>query len=111
MFLDRLAIRAVLALLAVASVGCGAARHPGLEWARDEYRQARQNPDIVRHASAALDRAGQTLREADRLWTEEKNVTEVEHLAYVAQKRVEIARATAKRRMAADELRQLKFQR
>ncbi len=36
---------------------------------------------------------------------------EAEHLAYIAEKRVEIARATARRRLAADEIQQLKSKR
>jgi hypothetical protein len=35
----------------------------------------------------------------------------VEHIAYIAEKRVEIARVTAKRRLATDEIQQLKSQR
>jgi Domain of unknown function (DUF4398) len=40
----------------------------------------------------------------------EKDVIEVEHLAYVAEKRVEIARVTAKQRLAADEMQRLRSQ-
>ena len=60
---------AVLSLLAALSIGCGAVRNPALESARDAYQKARQDPMIVRHAAVALDRAGQSLQEADRLWT------------------------------------------
>ena len=58
----------VLSLLAALSIGCGAVRNPALENARDAYQKARQDPMIVRHAAVALDRAGQSLQEADRLW-------------------------------------------
>ena len=100
-----------LLLLAILAMGCGAVRNPALEHTRDLYRQARQDPLIVRYAGAALDRAGQTLDVADQLWTEEKDVIEVEHLAYIAEKRVEIARVTAQRRLAADEIRQSRSRR
>jgi hypothetical protein len=102
---------AVLSLLAALSIGCGAVRNPALESARDAYQKARQDPMIVRHAAVALDRAGQSLQEADRLWTQEKNVTEVEHLAYLTEKRVEIARVTAERRVAAEEMQKARWQR
>jgi hypothetical protein len=102
---------AVLSLLAALSIGCGAVRNPALESARDAYQKARQDPMIVRHAAVALDRAGQSLQEADRLWTQEKNVTEVEHLAYLTEKRVEIARVTAERRVAAEEIQKVRSQR
>lgn len=95
-----------LFLLASLGFGCGTVRNPALENARDLYRNARQDPVIVRYAATALDRAGRTLEEADRLWKDENDVLEVEHLAYIVTKRVEIARAVAQRRLAADEIRQ-----
>jgi len=98
--------RIVLLLLAVLAISCGTVRNPALEHARDVYQKARQDPLIVRHAPAALQRAGQVLEDADRLWTDEKDVIEVEHLAYVIEKRVEIARVTAQRRLAAEEIQQ-----
>jgi OmpA-OmpF porin, OOP family len=100
-----------LPLLAVISIGCGAVRHPALERARERYQNARQDPEVVGRASVALDKAWLTLEQAERVWTMERDSTEVEHLAYVAEKRIEIARATARRRSAADEIQQLKSQR
>jgi len=97
-------ITTVLALSAAVSIGCGAVRNPALESARDVYQTARQDPTVVRYAAAALDRAEQTLQQADRLWTKENDVFEVEHLAYIVEKRVEIARVTAQRRLAAEEI-------
>lgn len=81
-------------------------RNPTLDRARDIYQKARQDPFIVRNAGAALDRAQLTLEAAERLWNEERDVNEVDHLAYIAEKRVEIARVTAQRRQAAEEIRQ-----
>jgi len=100
--------RAALLILAALAIGCGAVRNPALESARDSYQKARQDPVIVRHAAVALDRAGQALQEADRLWTKEQDATEVDHLAYIVEKRIEIARVTAQRRVAADEIQQFR---
>jgi hypothetical protein len=97
---------ASLSLLAALAIGCGAVTNPALENARVAYQKARQDPVIVSRAGAALDRAAQTLEKADQLWAKDKDVTEVEHLAYIVEKRVEIARATAQRRLAEDELQQ-----
>ena len=97
---------AVIFLVASLSIGCGTVRNPSLERARDAYQKARQDPLIVRNAGAALDRAQLTLESAEQLWDKERDVNEVEHLAYIAEKRVEIARATAERRQAAEELKQ-----
>ncbi|HVO95017.1 MAG TPA: DUF4398 domain-containing protein [Terriglobales bacterium] len=95
---------AALFLLACAVIGCAVLRDPALENARDAYQKARQDPLIVRNAGAALDRAGQTLEAADQLWIKEQDVAEVEQLAYLTEKRVEIARAIAQRRLAEEEL-------
>src|SRR5262249_20772603 len=99
-------ISAAIFLLAALTAGCGAVNNLALEQAHEAYQRARQDPLIVRNAGAALDKAGRTLEAADRLWTEEHDVVEVEHLAYIAEQRVEIARAIAQRRLAADEIRQ-----
>ncbi len=108
---DRWEFWTALSLLAVISVGCEAVRNPSLERARDTYQRARHDPEVVGRAAVSLDKAGQTLEQAERAWTKEKDVTEAEHLAYIAEKRVEIARATARRRLAADEIQQLKSKR
>lgn len=100
-----------LTLWAVISMGCGAVRHPALDRVRQAYQNARQDPEIVGRASVALDQAWQALEQAERVWSKEEDPTEAEHLAYLAEKRIEIARATARRRSAADEIQQLKSQR
>jgi OmpA-OmpF porin, OOP family len=113
LFLQRWVVGAVLSLLAATSVGCGVVEtnNPALERARDAYQQARHDPAVVGRAAVALDKAGQTLEQAEILWTKKKDVIETEHLAYIAEKRIEIARATARRRLAADEIQQLKSER
>jgi ABC-type branched-subunit amino acid transport system ATPase component len=93
-------------LLASLSIGCGAVRHPALEGVRGIYQKAQQDPLVARNAGAALERARQTLETADQLWTNQSDASEVEHLAYIAEKRVEIARAIAQRRLAAEEIMQ-----
>jgi OmpA-OmpF porin, OOP family len=110
MLLNRRWAWTVLSLSAVVSAGCAAGYNPALQRARDAYQQARQDPEVGRRAAVALEKAGQTLEQAERLWEKEKDVQEVEHLAYIAEKRAEIARVIAKRRAAADEIQQLKAQ-
>jgi hypothetical protein len=99
---------AALSLLVALANGCGAVRNPALENARADYHKAQQDPVIVRHAAAALERAARALEEADQRWTKDADVIEVEHLAYIAEKRVEIARATAQRRLAIQEIQQIR---
>jgi len=93
-------------LIAALVTGCTAVQNPALEAARESYQKARRDPLIARNAGAALDRAGQTLQTADRIWTDEGDVAEVEHLSYIVEKRVEIARLIAERRSARDEMQQ-----
>jgi OmpA-OmpF porin, OOP family len=107
---DQRLIGAAL-LASFLSPGCGAVSNPALERARDAYNRARQDREIVGRAGVALDKARLTLERAERVWTEDKDVMEVEHLAYITEKRIEIARATARRRLAADDIQQLNPQR
>lgn len=107
-FLGRRTVNMALSLMAFLSRGCGAVQNPALERARDAYNRARQDREIAGRAGVALDKARLTLEQAERVWTEEKDVIEVEHLA---EKRIEIARATARRRLAADDIQQLNPQR
>jgi ABC-type branched-subunit amino acid transport system ATPase component len=93
-------------LLSFLMISCAAVHNPALEKAREAYQRAREDPAIVRNAGAALDRAERALHAAEQLWTKEQDVAEVEHLAYIAEKKVEIARVTAQRRLAADEIEQ-----
>jgi hypothetical protein len=93
-------------LIAALVTGCTAVQNPALEAARESYQKARRDPLIARNAGAALDRAGQTLQTADRIWTDEGDVAEVEHLSYIVEKRVEIARLISERRSARDEMQQ-----
>jgi hypothetical protein len=103
---------AVLSLLAVFVAGCGGTVHnPALERARNAYERARQDPGVAGRAAVALEKTRSTLEEAERVWAEDKDMMEVEHLVYLTEKRAEIALVTARRRIAADEIRQLKSQR
>ena len=99
------------ALLAFLFVGCGTVRNPALDRARNAYDLARRDPAVAGRAAVALDKTRVTLERAERLWATEKDVIEVEHLVYLVEKRAEIAHATAKRRLAADEIQQLRPQR
>jgi OmpA-OmpF porin, OOP family len=104
-------LRMALLLMIAFFAACATVRNPALDRARDVYDKARQDPAIVRNAGVALDRAGQTLEAAEKLWEKEHDVVEVEHLAYITEKRVEIARITAQRRLAADEIQQTRSSR
>ena len=99
---------AALSLLAILSTSCGAVHHPALDRARNAYERARRDPAVAGRAAVALEKTRLTLEEAERVWATDKDATEVEHLVYLTEKRAEIARATARRRIAADEIQQLR---
>jgi outer membrane protein OmpA-like peptidoglycan-associated protein len=74
-----------------------------LQEAQQAYRQAEQDPQVTSHAPVALHEAAQALSEAEQAGGQE----EIEHMAYIAKKRVEIARAEAERKLAEDNAKQL----
>jgi hypothetical protein len=108
-FSFRWPFAAALALVLLSA--CGTVRNPSLDRARSAYERARQDAGVAGRAAVALEKTRLTLEEAERVWATEKNVAEVEHLVYLAEKRAEIAHAIAKRRLAADEIQQLKLER
>lgn len=91
---------AVLAVLLLA--GCGGARNPALEEARANVAAARADPEIVAYAPARLSEAEAALARAEAARTEGE--TEVTHLAYLTQQRVEIAEAQATERAAQEQI-------
>jgi outer membrane protein OmpA-like peptidoglycan-associated protein len=81
--------------------GCGAKQPPvALEQARTAYAQAEQEPQIAAHAPAALQEANLALNRAENVWENDRDETEVTHLAYLTAQRVEIAEAIAERQVA-----------
>ena len=99
------------ALLAFFLAGCGTVRNPALDRARNAYELARRDPAVAGRAAVALEQTRATLERAEHLWATDKDVAEVEHLVALVEKRAEIAHATAKRRVAADEIQQILPQR
>jgi hypothetical protein len=102
----------VISFMAFLSAGCATAVHnPALEHARSAYERARRDPEVVGRAGVALEQARLTLEKAERAWVNDKDIVETEHLVYLTVKRAEIARVTARRRIAADEIQKLQNQR
>jgi OmpA-OmpF porin, OOP family len=88
-----------------AIVLCTACAGPNmaLQEAQQAYRQAEQDPKVTSHAPVALHEAAQALSKAEQADDQE----EIEHMAYITKKRVEIARAEAERKLAEDNAKQL----
>jgi OOP family OmpA-OmpF porin len=97
-------------LLAVGSLlvgGCTAGSPPvALEQARTAYAQAEQTPAVVANAPVPLQEANQALRRAERVWADDHDAEEVQHLATLATQRVDIARAAAEKKVAEAQIQQ-----
>jgi OOP family OmpA-OmpF porin len=97
-------------LLVVGSLlggGCTAGSPPvALEQARTAYAQAEQTPEVVANAPVPLREANQALQRAERVWADDHDAEEVQHLAALATQRVEIARAVAEKKVAEAQMQQ-----
>jgi len=97
-------------LLVVGSLlggGCTAGTPPvALAQARTAYTQAEQTPAVVANAPVPLQEAHQALRRAERVWADDHDAEEVQHLATLASQRVEIARAAAEKKVAEAQIQQ-----
>lgn len=86
--------------LATLAGGCAPRSNAALERARAQYRTASQDPDVTANAPVALHEAGEALGRADRALAKGEDEKDVDTLAYVAEKRVEIARAASEQKKA-----------
>jgi len=86
-----------LATLSVVIVGCNTmpANNGALDLASDHFRSAQLDSQITTWAPEELKRAGESLHVAERSWEQGDKVEKVDHLAYMAEQRVVIARETA----------------
>ena len=71
---------------------------PALEQARSTVERTSTDPAVGQYAQIELKEARDTLARADRVWTSDKDESEANHLAYLAQQRAEIASNTARSR-------------
>jgi outer membrane protein OmpA-like peptidoglycan-associated protein len=87
----------MIALPAAALIAaCGPTRNAALDDARTAYRSAADDPMIAREAPVELQEAHEALRRAEREWEDDGDDDETNHLAYLAARRTEIARETAR---------------
>jgi outer membrane protein OmpA-like peptidoglycan-associated protein len=74
-------------------------KNAALERARAAYENAHGNPDVTKYSPVALYEASQALRKAE----EAKDAKEMEHLAYIAEKKAQIAVMQAEQKHAENE--------
>jgi outer membrane protein OmpA-like peptidoglycan-associated protein len=75
--------------------------------ARTAFMQAQQNPQITSNAPITMREAEQTLRHAEQVWVKDQDEEEVQHLAYVTERQVEMARAASQQKQAEADIKRL----
>ncbi len=100
---------AISIVLIIGAVGCSTSptrANLTLEHARLGYMQAQQNPQVASNAPVSLHEAEQALQQAEQAWKDD-NEEEAQHLAYVAERKTAIARATAEQKGAESDIQRL----
>jgi outer membrane protein OmpA-like peptidoglycan-associated protein len=106
-WLQPLARYTILPILIV-MIGCGGppANNPLLNDAREKYEAAHNDVSIVRLAPVELKEAEEALVTSTRLWEAKADKTEVDHYAYLAERKTLIARETALLKKSQEEISQ-----
>ena len=71
-----------------------------LSAAQAEFKSAQATPEVPALASAELHEAQVTLEEARSAWASQQNAKDVNHLSYMASKKIAIAQSVANQRLA-----------
>jgi outer membrane protein OmpA-like peptidoglycan-associated protein len=87
-------------ILAAAVAGCAAPLNPALDQAHLGFQQVRDDPVVRAHAPIRLDEAEAAIVRAVAAYEAGESEAEVSHLAYLADQRVQIARARALEKQA-----------
>lgn len=90
----------LIGLLAASALACAGPVNSDLERAESEYHAAAADPYVADYAPTQLREAEAALARAQRAFRADADEETVDHLAYLATRRVEIARATARRNEA-----------
>jgi outer membrane protein OmpA-like peptidoglycan-associated protein len=98
---------AAVSLVAATGViaACSSTPQPNaaLEQARATYNRAAADPGVVDRASLELRQAKAALDEADTMWRDDRDREAVEHSAYVATRRAQVAEETARLKTSQDQ--------
>ena len=85
----------VLILSGLAMVACSPGMNMSLQRAQADYQQAANDASIKADASSDLYAAEKLLQQAETVWRNDSDDEETDHLAYLASRKVDLARATA----------------
>lgn len=99
--------------LSIVLAGCGGPpqNNPLLTQAEQSYQQAENDSLIVMMAPVALKEAEEALEQSQLIWQEKGDKKLIEHYAYIAEQKTEIARETANLNAAQDEVEQAESER
>ncbi len=92
------ALGAALLTAGLLSACASRAPLPALEQARSTVERTTTDPAVGRYAQLELRQARDALARADQAWNKDHDETETKHLAYLAERRAEIASNTARAR-------------
>jgi outer membrane protein OmpA-like peptidoglycan-associated protein len=104
--------RLVVAVLAgTLAAACATPTPQPLLDARKELEAARADGVVQQYGSVQLYEAEQALERAEKEWTQDEDVAETSHLAYLARRQVDLAHASAEAGQAAEQAEALARQR
>ena len=98
-------------LVSAGLIGCSTATYQPLERLRSEYIETRSNHEVAENAPVALHEAERALARAEKEWMNTGNKREVDHLAYIADQKLEIARVRTQEQLAEKKIKQLSEER
>lgn len=93
--------------LAVLVASCASPRPESLEGAEAAVSSARSEPEVQRLAADELAAAEQALQRAEAAWEDDAPNEEIDHLAYLTERRVAIARVAAEEEQAEEAVEEL----
>ena len=102
---------ALITAVVYSAAGCALPTPPALTQARITVEQAERDPELTGNAPVALYEAQQSLRSAEDAWQRNQDEEEARHLAYLTERRVDIARARAARSASQKEIKLLNEER
>lgn len=103
-------ISVFVVLMSVWLSACTPAANMSLERARNDYQQAANDPAVKNNASADLFAAEKQLQKAENAWNDDDDSDEIDHLAYLTSRKVDLARANANQAVAKQTFDQLSGQ-
>jgi outer membrane protein OmpA-like peptidoglycan-associated protein len=92
-------------------VACAAVKPADLKSAEVAVERVQSDPEVNRYAPVARDEAEEALQRAQTAWEGDRDIEEVDHLAYLAQQRAAIAEVTAVQKEAQAQIKTLSQER